>query len=482
MRGDLIRQMLADAMTSGVRAPSSYGDLLYTYNAETRVVSVAMAMANTVGAIPAPTQEQLQTFWTDNQDALRLPEYRRVTLIYARPADFVSRVNITDQQLQTEFEQRRASLTQPERRTYVRVVAQNQAQATDVAERINRGESPQAVATALHLQMTNGTDEARTDVPDTRVADAIFSMPARAPARVVQGQLTAWAVVRVDSVTPAVQPNFAAVRDQIRQALATDQASDLLNTAVSAFEDARSAGTAAAAAARQQGFTVVTIPAVDAQGRDAAGQPVAALAGQREILQTAFQTPEGEASDFIPVTDADVVVAVEGVTPTRVRTLDEARAELTRAWTAREEARRLREKGEQLVAAVHGGQSFAAAARAARFNLVVSSHPMSRRDAGQIPARGLPAQIFAASEGDVLSDLRSDSGAVLVAVVEHINRPDPAAAPQDVEAARAQIEQSVQSSFAEAMTDQIVADAHPRRNEQLLQSTFQRTTEDPENQ
>jgi len=480
IRAGIIRQTLSDAMTSGVRAPASMGDVLYSYRNESRVISVAMAMANTVGAVPAPTQAQLQTFWQEHQEALRVPEYRHVSLIYARAADFVSRVNVTDQQLQTEFEQRRASLSQPERRSYVRLVAPDQARASQAAERLNRGEAPQAIATALHLQMTNGTDEARTDVPDTRIADAIFTMPAHAPARAVQGSLT-WAAVRVESVTPAVVPNFAAVRDQIRQALASDQASELMNTAVTAFEDARSAGTAPTTAARAQGFTIVDIPAVDAQGRDANHQPIPVFAGQRELLQTVFQTPEGEASDFIPQTDADVVIATERITPTRVRTLDESRAELTQAWTVQEQERRLREKGEQLVAAVHGGQSFAAAARAAHFNMIITSHPMTRRDASQIPAQGLPGQIFAASEGDVLSDVRSDRAAVLVATVEHINRANPAADPQQAEAARAEIEQSVQSSFAEAMTSQVVADAHPRRNEPLLASTFTRATGD-ENQ
>jgi peptidyl-prolyl cis-trans isomerase D len=307
-------------------------------------------------------------------------------------------------------------------------------------------------------------------------------MAAHAPARAVQGQLTPWAVVRVESVTPGVEPSFEAARDQLRQALANDQASDLLNNAVTAFEDARSAGTSAAEAARAQGFTVVSIPAVEAQGRDTNGQPVAAIAGQRELLQTAFQTPEGEASDFIPQTDGDVVVAVEGITPSRVRSLDESRDQLTQAWTARERARRLREKGEQLVAAVHGGQNFATAARAAPFTMALTSQSMNRRDSTQIPARGLPAQIFAASAGDVMSDLRVDGGAVLVAQVERINPVDLSAAPQQVEAARAQMEQSLQESFSEAMMGQVVANANPRRNEQLLNSTFQRTTENQEDQ
>jgi hypothetical protein len=61
--------------------------------------------------------------------------------------------------------------------------------------------------------------------------------------------------------------------------------------------------------------------------------------------------------------------------------------------------------------------------------MVVTSRPVDRRAASNIPARGLPSQIFAAQPGAVSTDIRVDGEAVLVAIVETINRVDLSANP-----------------------------------------------------
>jgi peptidyl-prolyl cis-trans isomerase D len=477
MRGNLSTNLVMNALVSGVRAPSSFGELFFAYQTETRVVSMAEAPGAAVGAVAPPTEEQLQTFWEQNQEGLRVPEFRALTLVYARPQDFIARVNVPEQRLREEFEARRASLTTPERRTYVRISAQTQQQANDAAARLGRGESPDAVAAALGLPATRGADQARTEVPDARVADAVFTQE-RGVVRAVQGQLTPWAVVRVDAITPGQEPSFESQRAELRNAIAAEEASDLLNAAISNFEDARAAGGGIADAARRAGLPVVTIPAVEAGGRDQSGAPVAALADQEALLELAFETSESEASDFTPVGDADVVVAVDRIIPATVRPLAEVREELAQEWVRRERIRRLRELGAEFIAAVNGGQSFEAAARAKGFVMRADSQAIDRRSAAQIPSRGLAPQIFGVAQGAVVTDMRMDGATVWVAQVEQINRANPAEAPQIVEAARAQIEQGLTQSLGEAVQDEIVARAHPRRNERLLQAQFRPSTEE----
>lgn len=472
IRGDLTSDMLMEALIAGLRAPSSYGAMVLTYDGETRVISAAEAPALLVGAIPAPTQEQLQTLYQESQQQLRVPEYRAVTLVYARPQDFVSRVTIPEDRFEQELAARRAALTQPEKRTYVRISAQSEQQANDAAARLARGEDPAAIATALGVQALRAENQARNEVPDARVAEAVFATAPRSAARVIRAQLTPWAVVRVDSVTAAVEPDLTSVRAELRQAIALDEAGQLLNDAVTAFEDARGSGTAVAEAARQAGLTVVTAPAVDEHGHDQQDQALAAFAEQPGLLQAVFETPEGESSEFMPVGDADVVVSVDRVTPSTVRPFDTVREQLATVWTGRERARRMRELGENLVRAVREGQSFAAAARAQRFRMVVNGQEVDRRAASQIPARGLPAQIFAASEGAVLSEVRADGGAVLAVVVERINRVNAAERPQEVEAARQQIQQSLQQSFGQTVQAEAVAQSRTQRNERLLNQLY----------
>ena len=473
MRNDITSEMLRHAMSIGVRAPASFGALVLAFQSETRTVTIAEAPASLVGEIPAPTAAQIQTFYEDNAAALQMPEYRALTIVRARAADFAARVDVPEQRLREEFEARRESLSTPEKRTYVRLAAQNQQQGQEAVARLARGETAQAVAQALSMQVTRGENQTREQVVDDTVAQAVFSMNPSDAARAVPASLSPFAVVKVESVTPGAAPTFENTRTQLHDEIAAGEAGELLNAAVTSFEDARAAGANIADAARAAGLGVATVEAVDAEGRGRDGQPIPGLSDQRELLGMAFETAEGEASDFTPSGDADIVVSVDRVIPAAARPLDEVRPQLVANLITRERVRRLNELGTEVQEAVRGGQSFTAAARAHRMTIVVTSRPLDRQAAAQqLPARRLGGALFGAAEGDVVSDIRADGGALLVAQVERINRADPAQSAQLIEAARQQVQQALQGSLTEAVAATAVEDAHPRRNERTIQQMY----------
>ncbi len=472
IRGDITNQLLIDAFVTGLRPPASYGALALAFEQETRVISVAEAPASAVGAIPPPTEPELLDFYEQNRGSLQVPEYRAITLVPARPEDMLGQVEIADDRVDEEVEARRASIIEPERRTYVRIAAPDEEQANAAAARIAEGEAPSNVAQALGLQMTRGEEQSRADVPDEAVAEAVFSMGAGAEPRVVRGRLSPFVVVRVESITAERAPDLTQLRTQVRQQIAIEEAADRLHAALDAFEDAHAGGAAPAEAARVNGLPSITIPAVDAQGRDRQGAPVAELEGYAEALRTAFEMNEGEASDFIPADDGDVLVAVDGVVPASVRPFEEVREELAEAWIARERAQRLQALGQEVVAAIAGGQDFAAAAREHGMSIVVSAREVDRAGMRAIPARALSAQVFNAREGEAVADMRADGAATLVAVVERINRVDIAAQPQVVEAARAQSQSSLQNALMQAIQAQVMERMRPNRNARVLDRAF----------
>ncbi|MBK8542139.1 MAG: SurA N-terminal domain-containing protein [Caulobacteraceae bacterium] len=227
VRGDLTTQMIVQSLLAGVRAPSSYGALTYAYDAETRVVSLAGNPGLGSWDNPQPDDTQIQAFYEDNQQRLALPEFRVLTIISARAGDFVARVQVPEEAVRAAFDERVPALTQPERRTYVRIAATSEQQANDVAARINRGEAPAAVAQALSLQITRGEDQSRAQVPDESAAAAVFGAQVRGPAVVARSSLSPFIVVRVEASTPAVTPNYAEHREEIRAALAADEAAGI---------------------------------------------------------------------------------------------------------------------------------------------------------------------------------------------------------------------------------------------------------------
>lgn len=484
IRGELSANMALEAFVAGARAPSSFGALALIYNSESRVVSIAEAESGVLGAIPSPTEAQLQEFYQESQARLRIPEFRALTLVFARTSDFTARVAVPEERLNQEVEARRATAARPERRTYVRIATQTEAQARDAAARLARGEAFDAIATALGagVQASRSEDQARVDVIDSRVAEAVFTSPARGAPQIVRGQLSPWIVVRIESITPASAPNMTELREAVRLAIANDEAGELLNNAVTAFEDARSGGASAAEAARASGLTALAIPAVTARGQGQDGRPVEALAGKEDLLRAAFATPEGESSDFIPVESDDVIVAVDRIIPESVRPFADVREELGEVWRARERARRLREFGERVVASVQGGQTLAQAARTHRMRIAVSSAELNRQQAQQNLPQGLGGLIFTAREGAAVSEVSPNGQAVLVAVVEAINRPNPAESVQEVEAARVSMQQSMVRSFSEAVQSQIVDEAKVRRFNSRIEQLYRPSSGDGEEQ
>jgi hypothetical protein len=237
-------------------------------------------------------------------------------------------------------------------------------------------------------------------------------------------------------------------------------------------------------AAQSAGLATVSVPAVEAQGHDTHGQPVAVLSGSPELLRAAFQTAEGEASDFMQVTDGEALVAVDHVTPPHARPLAEIHDDLAHLWVAREINRRMTEMADQVAQAVQHGQSFTQAARAHNMQIVLTSTPIDRQGVARIPAQRLGSQIFGAQPNAVVSDecvqrpqqpisgLCAHGDEFLIAQVERINRVDPATVPQLVERMRTQVQQQLAQSFGEAIEAQITADAKPEKNTALMTRLF----------
>lgn len=490
VRGDLTTAMVVQSLMAGVRAPSSFGALTYAYDAEARVVSLIEAPASAAGAIPQPDEAQVQAFYEDSQQQLRLPEFRVLTLVYARPSDFSARVQVPEERIREEFDAQAAQMTRPETRTYVRIAATTEAQANEAAQRINRGEAAAAVAQAMSLQITRGENQARAQVPDESAATAVFGAQVRGPAVVARSTLSPFIVVRVENSTPAVSPSYAEHREAIRATLANEQAQELMATAVSAFEDARSAGGSLADAARQSGLVSVTLPAIEAQGRNQQGEPVEAAADLADVLATAFATPEGEATDFQTVGDADVMAGVDRIIPESVRPLEEVRAALVQAWIRRERGNRLRELAETMTTALNNGGSLTAVANANHGRVVATSRTVDRRAARQNLPQGMSEQLFAVGERSPVH-IVGDAG-ILIGVVEHINRPDlTAIEPQILEATRTYAERpclqqalqagappvcGLSTSVVEALQGEIVADANPRRNDAIIDREYRSST------
>ncbi|MES1197069.1 MAG: peptidylprolyl isomerase [Pseudomonadota bacterium] len=470
-RNDIAAGMLMDALTTGTRAPSSFGALALAYDSERRTISIAQAPPTLAGAIAPPTDAQLLDFYHQYTEALRTPEYRTLTLVFARPADFAARITVPEERVRQEFNARAAALTRPEKRSFVQISAPDQARAQQAATRMAHGEAPDAVAHSLGLQVVNVTDQPRTGLADANIADAVFAMANGAAPAAVRATLSPWAAVKLQSITAAVAPNYDEQKDALRTAIANSEAADALNDAMGGFDTARAGGASVADAAQANHLTVVQVPAVDARGLTPQGQPAEGLVDQDKLVQAAFATNEGEASEFTPLGDGGyALLTVTHIRPASVRPLAEVHDQLIQVWTARQRAQRLQAIGDQVKEAVAQGQNFATAAQAHHLQVTTRSQQLDRQMAERLQQFG--GEIFSASAGDVVVFIRPDNGFLAVGIVEDITHADPAQMPQVVEQNRDQMQRQIAQSMVEVIASEAVTRGKPRRNEAVLQQQF----------
>jgi peptidyl-prolyl cis-trans isomerase D len=477
MRDELTRVQLERAMIVGVRAPSSYGRLIYSALSERRTVSATRIPASRVPAIADPSEADL-TAWYANPPAQFLrPEQRSLTLFLADPAEFAPRVTLDEAAIaqQVEFEASRA--TTPEKRSYVQVsFGRDRAKAEQAAARLQAGAAPEAVAAELGGQSVPFSDVIKAGASDPAIAEAVFAAPAPGVIGVVDSPL-GFSAVRLTAITPASVTDRAALTAKVRTDLTQRAVEEMIQKAVDEFQEARANGDDAAKAAAAAGLKVIAVPAVDARGLDDAGQPVPALQGFASKVAEAFKTPEGESTMFEAAPDRRWASAqVEGVRAGGIRPLGEVRAQAITVYKAQKRSEALTALADGLIAQVAAGTRFADAVRAAGLPLELSGQEFNRESIAQSPFAPLSPQLFSIRAGEAFKAPAGDSIAIFH--IDTITRADPSVSPGVVEQRRQQATGVLQETIIEASSSLALSEANVRINQPRLDALVGRTRPD----
>lgn len=422
------------AMFAGLRAPRVYGAVQAAYLQETRDGRWFIVDPSVIGPTPAPTEEQLAAFLGENQERLRRPERRALTLIRFTPTQVSGAVEVSEEEIQERFEFLRPSLSTPERRSFVTITAPDMAAAQRVAQRLRAGEDPAAVARSLNTEPVTYDSQPRTAVADPRVGAAAFALEAGQVSDPVQGELGI-AVVKLDDVTPGQEATLAEHRGRIVAELRQRAATARVYELVESYSEARAGGASMAEAARELGLETVSVPPVAADGSLANGQR---LPAPDTLFEAAFDIAAGEESDVIDAgNDEYFAVRVDRIVESALPTLDDVRAPLTEAWTRRETGRRLRERADALAAEVRGGADIAAVAASAGAALR-SGDNLSRQPQSGGPDQGVLAGLFGQGVDQVFTGQVGET-AFVVGRVDAVRAPAPALAGRSAEAVRPRV-------------------------------------------
>lgn len=422
------------AVFAGLRAPRVYGALNAAFLQETRDGRWFIVDPSVVGPTPNPTEEQLTAFLQENQERLRRPERRALTLVRFTPSQVIGSVTVTEEEIQERFEFLRPSLSTPERRSFVTITAPDMAAARRVAERLRAGETPEAVARSINTEPVTYQSQPRSAVADPRVGEAAFGLEPGQVSDPVQGELGI-AVIKLSAVQPGQEARLEDHRDRIVAELRERAATARVYELVEAYSEAREGGASMIDAARQLGLQPVTVPPVAADGTLPDGQR---LNAPEVLFQTAFDLNLEEESEVVDAgNDEYFAVRVDRVIESAVPTLEDVRGPLTAAWIQRETGRRLRERAEALAAEVRNGADIAQVAASAGAPLR-SGQRLGRQPQPNGPGQGVLAGLFGQGPEQVFTGQVGET-AFVVGRVDAVHAPTPQESAGAVEALRPRV-------------------------------------------
>lgn len=478
LRRSIARDQFDGALAAGIRPPSSFGRIVMAFETERRTISIAAITPDRVGVPPAPTDAEIEAFYKAQSSAFALPAYRAFTVIRAEPADFAERIEVPEDKIKDLYEFRKAQLATPEKRSFVLLSGgADRAAAEAAGRRLASGEDPQTVARALNMQAQTFDAKAKTEAPDTRIADAVFNTTVGQITAPIQG--ITWSIARVTGMTPAASPTLEDIRTELRAELAREEAQTLMNDAVEKFDDIRAGGAPLEEAAAQSGLSLTRIPLVDSRGLSTNGQPEPGVLDQPEVIEAAFAAAEGDPTDWSSTEEGgSYMIRIDTVKPAGPPPLEQVRDRVANAWRMQKVADGMRKIFEDISAAVAGGATFADAVRAQRVPMAVTSQTLNRQMAGQGgPSRELMGAVFSGPKGSVVSGAGGPGGAVLfVAQIENIERDDPAENPALLEQARQALGGMIADDMLRTVQSAARQEARIRLNQPLIDQLVGKTS------
>jgi peptidyl-prolyl cis-trans isomerase D len=353
-----LRREVAQSVSTDLNPPKVIADAFNRYDNEQRAIDYVMIDRDKAGDIPAPTPEQLATYFDAHKAQFRAPEYRSIVVLALTTADVAKTIEISDADARRYYDSNKERYGTPERRQVQQIVFPNADEAASAAGRITRQEIT-FEALAKERGLTDKDIDlgiiAKSAIVDPAIADAAFSLKEGAVSAPVQGRFGP-VLVHITKIEPEQVKPFDAMAPEIKQQIANDRAKAELSARYDKIEDERAGGARLSEIAQKLGLTAVTIAAVDRNGHDPAGQPVSGLPSGVNLVANAFSSDVGVENEAVQIPGGGYAwFDVTGVKKERERTLDEVRGEVEQRWRDDQVAERLKAKAMALLDKVKAG-------------------------------------------------------------------------------------------------------------------------------
>jgi peptidyl-prolyl cis-trans isomerase D len=390
-RSQALRGEVVDALTHGLDVPLAMLAAIHQFQTESRAIDYVVLPTALAGAVPEPTEAELQKFFDERQELYRVPESRSFVTVSVTPESLAKPESVADADAQKRYEEvEEERFRTPERRAVEQILFPDEASARAAGKTFDQ---LLAERNLTPKDASLGT-LARNGFADKTVAEAAFALPlggVSAPIVTPFGTV----LVRITEIVPSTTKPYAEVAAELKREIAVQRARAEVGRIRDTIEDRRADGKTLAEATQELGLELREVAAIDPLGNDMEGKPVAGIATDASLRKAVFASDVGVDNETLRTRDGGYQwFEVVRVTPARQKGFDEVKPEVEKAWRDDEIAERLSAKAADLVKRLEGGETMAAVA-ASEGNLEVRhAKNLARSGGGDGPAAKAAAHAF----------------------------------------------------------------------------------------
>jgi peptidyl-prolyl cis-trans isomerase D len=366
LRRGALRQQIVSAVGAGLTPPKAMAEVLDNYRGEERSIDYVQFDAGKVGQIPAPSPEELASYFEAHKFAFRAPEYRKIQLLTVSQPEIAGTLEVSEADAKRIYQDRLGRYGTPERRHVKQISFANPDDAKRASERVTGGLSFDDLAKEPDIanRVVDLGTVTKSDIIDPAVGNAAFGLAEGAVSGPVTGRFGT-VMLQVSKIEPASTKPFAEVETELKRDIASERAKEEGNKIRDKVEEELGGGARIEEIAQKLNLKLRTIEAVDRSGRTPDGQEVADLPAGVEVISSAFGAEIGGENDALQLPAGGFVwYDVISVTPSRERPLDEVKDKVEARFREDETTKRLDAKTAELVGKLKSGATLADVAAA----------------------------------------------------------------------------------------------------------------------
>lgn len=326
----------------------------------------------------APSQEELDQYYTDFSDEFVEPEKRDVKLMYLSLDALAKSLKISQEEIDEYYNEHKDEYEQPEKRQVLQMIFNSEKEANDAVQKLNSGADFASVA----------KDAGQNDIDLGFVsADDLMSELSEVVFALKKGEFSApfelneeWQILKVADITPASKVERAVADKEIDQTLRQERAYDGSYELVNSIEDKLGAGAEIEDIAKEFNAPLIEVKNIGEDGSsNSRNADVVSLLGNRDVIDAVFSYAEGETSQAVEDDNGIAVVKIEKINEEHVQPQELVADKIKALWTENEKASIMQEKIDNIEHDMEAGDGLNEVA--ARYGLTVKrSMPIDRNE------------------------------------------------------------------------------------------------------